>query len=69
MTLNIMQSIVMLSVVHAERHIQALYAECQWPECLGAIYLSVILNIKHKTSIRVLYSQHFIFFLTYEWVQ
>jgi hypothetical protein len=36
----------MLSVVHAERHIQALYAEYLWAECRGALYLSVILNIK-----------------------
>ncbi len=32
-----MQNIFRLSVIYAERHIQALYAECRSAECRGAV--------------------------------
>ena len=34
-----MKSIFRLSVIYAERHIQALHAECHYAECSGALFL------------------------------
>jgi len=36
MTLSMLQSIVMLTVIYADYHIQAPYAECHYPQCRGA---------------------------------
>ena len=47
-----MQSIVMLNVICAECHIQALYVECRNAECRGAKYGTVTeyLAINHQVN-------------------